>query len=220
MKVWLAVAILAVIVLTVFFGSHRATSPPEPSFGGRTLSEWGLLNPNALTDNPKSLEAREALRRIGTNALPCLLAWLAADPNYNPLRRAAEWVVIRLPNRLIPQRARDWALSDPVLFHFELASAIFKVLGANAEPAIPDLERVASDPRGRRSAYLATYILGGIGPHALPALQRIARNAACPTHNEANEEAEGLLAQSLFRSSATNALKAIDPEAATRAGVN
>jgi hypothetical protein len=144
-----------------------------------------MLNPNALNDNPTSLEARKAIRAIGTNALPCLLAWLSAEPDHQPTRQALQWAIVRLPNLPMLHSARTWAASDPVRLHFEIAAVLFKTLGSDAAPATPDLEHLASDPRGRRCAYTATIILSGIGPQALPALQRIANNPACPTRHEA-----------------------------------
>src|SRR5882724_4552668 len=199
MKVRLGVALLALVLLAVVIAFLRPTPPPppiEPSYAGRTLSEWILRNPNALNGNPRSREAREAIRKIGTNALPCLLAWLAADPDHNPIKRAASSVFDVFPQAITPKRALVWAQSDWVPVHLEMAPVAFAVLGPDAAAAIPDLHRLASDARGRRGAFSATHILGGIGPQALPALQRLAQDPACPTRNEAAKEAATLLAQS------------------------
>jgi hypothetical protein len=198
MKVRLGIALLAVVLLAVVLlaAVPRPTrTPAEPSYAGRTLTEWVMLNPTAINPAPHSREATEAIRKIGTNALPCLLAWLAANPGYDPMKRAAHTVFDVVPQSITPTNARDWAASDMVGLHLEVAPIAFKVLGPDAAPAIPDLERLASDPRGPRGAYYATYILGGIGSQALPALQRIAQNPACPTCNEARKEAARLLFQ-------------------------
>jgi hypothetical protein len=199
MKVRLGVALLALVLLAVFIAFLRPTpSPPpvEPSYAGRTLSEWVFRNPNALNGNPRSREAREAIRKMGTNALPCLLAWLTADPDHSPIKRAAGSVFEVVPQAITPKPALVWAQSDWVALHLEVASVAFAVLGPDAAPAIPVLERLAGDPRGQRGAFCATYILGGIGPQALPALQRVAQNQACPTRQEAAKQAATLLVQS------------------------
>ncbi len=199
MKVRLGVALLALVLLAVVIASLRPTpspSPIEPSYAGRTLTEWVFRNPTALNDNPRSREAREAIRKIGTNALPCLLEWLAADPDHSSIKRAASSVLDQVPQAITPNRALVWAQSDWVALHLEVASVAFAVLGPDAAPAIPALERLASDPRGRRGALHATHILGGIGPQALPALQRLAQDPACRTRKEAAQEAATLLAQS------------------------
>ena len=199
MKVRLGVALLALVLLAVVIAFFRPTpSPPpiEPSYAGRTLSEWILRNPNALNGNPRSREAKEAIRKMGTNALPCLLAWLAADPDHSPIKRAASSVLDQVPQAITPKPALVWAQSDWVAIHLEVAPVAFAVLGPDAAPAIPALQRLASDPRGCRGAFYATYVLGGIGPQALPALQRVAQNQACSTCKEAAKQAATLLAQS------------------------
>ena len=57
----------------------------EPSYQGRTLSEWiGVLNPlNATRDGPSNVNqdpnqrklAAEVIRHIGTNGIPFLIDW-------------------------------------------------------------------------------------------------------------------------------------------------
>jgi hypothetical protein len=184
---------VALLVSVVAFPSPKP-QPPEPSYGGRTLTQLAMLNPNALNHNPRSEEAKAAILKIGTKSLPCLLAWLAAKPNYTPSKQGAYWLLKQLPEQVVPQKFSDWAY-DPVALHFEVARYLFATLGPEAAPAIPDLERLATDPRAGRSALFATYILGGIGPQALPALRRIQRNPNCPSRNEAAKEVARLRAQ-------------------------
>ena len=190
-----AAALAALILLLIAFALpwRRHPEPPEPAFGGRTLTEWALLNPAALNDNPGVLEARAAVRAIGTNALPCLLAWLSANPKRGSVRHAAELIIPDVPALA---SVRAWAQYDLAIIHFEVAACLFTTLGPDAAPAIPELERLASDPSGPRSAYAAVGILAGFGPQALPALQRIAANPHCPTRGHAAGEAERLVMQS------------------------
>jgi hypothetical protein len=171
----LAIALLVIVILL----PRPKPPPPEPSYGGLTLTELAMLNPNAITGNPRSAEARAAIRKIGTNSLPCLLAWLSARPNYTPSKRVAQWFLEWLPEPLVPKKSLEWAC-DPIELHFEIAAYLFGTLGPQAAPAIPDLERLACDPRGGRSAFCAKCILAGIGPEALPALQRIEQNSKRP----------------------------------------
>ncbi|HZR17824.1 MAG TPA: hypothetical protein VFE51_10895 [Verrucomicrobiae bacterium] len=190
MKVRLAVALLALILLALAFIFHRPPqTPPEPTVHGISLTEFVLRNGNTP-------QTRAAIRAIGTNALPCLLAWLSADPEENRLRGITERLATSLPSTPTFQPVRVWALSDPAVLHFEMTGYVFNILGPDAAPAIPNLEGFANDARGRRSAYIATYILAGIGPQAIPALQRIAANAVCPTRNEAAREVKQILTQS------------------------
>jgi len=109
------------------------------------------------------------------------------------MKRAAASVLDEFP---APKGALAWAKSDWVAIHLEMAAYCFAVLGPDAVAALPDLELLASDARGRRSAFYATYILGSIGPQALPALQRIAQSPTCPTRREAARQVATLLAPS------------------------
>jgi hypothetical protein len=185
-----AVALLAVALLAVALLALPRPKPPpaEPSYQGRTLTQLAMLSPNAHNNNRTSAEAKAAVRAIGTNALPCLLAWLSAYPDHEPIKQAVGHITDQLPDRFPFQSARQWGADDPAILHFEVAAYLFGILGPDATPAIPELERIATDPRGHPSAFRAIYILGGIGTNALPALQRIAQNLACPTRNEAAKE--------------------------------
>jgi hypothetical protein len=187
------IAALAIILLLLLLSVFSRSKPPspEPSYEGRTLTQLADLNPNAINGNPRSAEAKAAVRAIGTNAVPCLLAWLDAD--HDPIKQAVQQFIVGLPDLILYRSARDWALVDQ--WHLELAPYLFATLGPDGAPAIPELERIAADPRGHRSAHFAISILGGIGSEALPALQRIARNPQCPLRNEAGQEAARLLAQ-------------------------
>ena len=47
----------------------------EPSYNGRTLSEWSISGGDI-----KLNEAEDAIRHIGTNSLPFVLRWVTAEP--------------------------------------------------------------------------------------------------------------------------------------------
>jgi hypothetical protein len=188
-----AAAFLALILflLALAMALHRPPPPsPEPTFEGRTLTQIADLKPK---------EKRKTLRAIATNAIPCLLDWLSGGDKSSRLREAAGSVIPDTPGF---QSVRTWVVSDSRALHFELAAHLFYVLGPDAAPAIPGLERLARDVRGHRSAYAAISVLGGIGPQALPALQRLAANPACPTRKEASDEGKRLMAQTGLRDSA------------------
>src|ERR1043165_424132 len=84
-RLWLILLGILVLagLIVVVVGLDR-----EPSYGGRNLSEWvWCLAPTA---QPSALaEAEDAIRRIGTNALPCLLKWVEYErpPWKNALNR-------------------------------------------------------------------------------------------------------------------------------------
>lgn len=97
----------------------------EPRFEGRPLSGW--LNDPALSP----AESQRGVRAIGTNAIPCLQAWLLEEPT---------WFEVKMQsvNSLQPQ------------FHFDYTPQVNRQLAAMhgfflleelAEPAVPWLKK-------------------------------------------------------------------------------
>jgi hypothetical protein len=198
MKLRHGIALLALgLVALIIAYSTPPRTPPEPSYAGRTLTQWIAPDPIHVGEPIRSPEACAAIRHIGTNALPCLLAWLGADPEYTPTKERAHVLLRKLPKAITPKLVLRWAESDKVDLRLRAAPMAFKVLGPDAVPAVPQLERLASDHRGRLSAYFATYILVDLGPEGYAALQRIAQNPACPTSNEATRMMAQYISNSL-----------------------
>jgi len=103
----------------------------EPRYKGKSLSKWLQVS----SEEPYVVgEAQQAVRSIGTNALPYLLKWIQDQP--------APWH--RLTRKNLPEFLLN---SAPVRFFIEgldheregQVIAAFAVLGTNAAPAIPDL---------------------------------------------------------------------------------
>jgi hypothetical protein len=74
------VAIMFMIVVLAFCllaAWHHFTKPTEPSYKGRTLTEW-LTQPNREIDGAVEQveEVGVAIRHMGTNAVPPLISWL------------------------------------------------------------------------------------------------------------------------------------------------
>jgi len=104
--------------------------------------------------------AVEAVRSIGTNALPTLFRKLSyKDPQYVKTLNDLAW---KLSFHRI-YLGREMADFDDALSGFE-------ALGDLANPAIPRLESMFADPSSVGSAALA---LGRIGSNAVPALTRL-----------------------------------------------
>ena len=135
----------------------------EPKYHGKLLSEWLSLYQKRSSGELSIGEidaAPEALRQIGTNALPFLLKWI--QPRQTPtglerlLQRLPDSLQERFPiNRLVGREA----------MRAQEAAAGFGVLGPLARPAIPDLERLATS--GASYAQFALYQLGADGLSAL-----------------------------------------------------
>ena len=130
------------------------TKPAEPSHQGKPLSFWleeiGYNQPETSRD-----EARKAIRAIGTNAIP----WLIAD--------------LRLDEPRWKRIFKEWATKQPIVKvtyrtpdarGFEAAWG-FHALGAAGSPAIPELVKLLDQNPGHVPAALSW-----IGVDAVPAL--------------------------------------------------
>ena len=149
----------------------RALDTPAPVFEGRTLSRWldhhvASSAANPPYNSPGWKKADEALRQIGTNAIPTLLKMLRAkDPP--PL-------VLKL---LEVARRHPWTRINyryAVLRHEE-AEYAFQVLGKNAVSAVPELIKIyqrAVSPSSQRCAALALGHIGRGAQAAVPVLIR------------------------------------------------
>jgi hypothetical protein len=133
------------------------TRPSEPSYKGKSLSAW-------LEDygppHPDAHEADEAVRHIGTNAIPILLRMLRA--NDSPLKtKLIEWL-----GRQHLARIKIASADDK---HFD-AWAAFQALGENAECAVPEMVQIYEEKISTKSQCVTADSLGGIGPAARVAI--------------------------------------------------
>jgi hypothetical protein len=181
----------------------------EPVYGGKSLGEW-LKTHDA--DGNFSKEAEDALRQIGTNAIPALLARL---------------VYVQPPYGL---RAFEINID---------AVTGFIVLGDQAKPILPELQ-VLMDGTNKNVVLLAMLAASGTGSNAIPLLTKGLTNQFADVRNEAANtlcqsfakkfpaqcrQAIPLLVKLLnnpdpyVRGNATNVLKEIDPTAAAKAGI-
>ena len=129
----------AVIVKNTYFLS-------EPSYQGRTLSEWlvDVDNTHYYNAPGKAVKAAEAIRKMGAKTLPFLLADLG-DARYKRYSREQD-------KRTLDQRNSQ-------------ATWAFDALGSVGKPAIPELTRILKQNPGYVPGALA-----GIGRDALPEL--------------------------------------------------
>jgi len=127
--------------------------PYEPTYQGRELSSWLRMKYG------REDEVRTAVRHIGSNALPYLIAKLKSQDG--PLRKHV--------SRFFPDQG--CGCHRPrfrVAYHdwFEAARG-FEMLGPASADAIPELERLLYDEERARPVAMA---LVGIGWAALPSL--------------------------------------------------
>lgn len=163
---WLLFLACAVAVAALLFQSRDH----EPSYDGRSLNDWlvGLTNYNGDDDTD---QAAEAIRQIGTNAIPYLVQYTRYTPW--PLRVKAAGVIAALAKRL----GRDWRLrGSRSEARAQGAFDALVILGPAAAVAIPDLTQLAADPGDLGRASRAMFTLGFMGAQALPPLMAILTN--------------------------------------------
>lgn len=152
----LILALLAAIIVT-------SQGPTEPAHGGKKLSAW-LDELSAMTFprecDPETRPA-QAVRAIGTNAIPWLLHELRTESG------TLKW---RLNQLLARQTFIKFRFEDT---HIRLRRACmgFAALGPVAEPAIPALLDLVEETPG----YVPT-ALAYVGPPAIPALHQCLTN--------------------------------------------
>jgi hypothetical protein len=159
---WLVLGgLLPVILVGVIF---LALGHREPTYNGKELSRW--LNELAALDYSKrwdlQTEQAQAVRAIGTNALPWLFSQLRAHGS------RWQWQLNKLLARqsIIKYRFPDVDAGP------RRATAGFRALGELAEPAIPELLSLVEEKPGYVPDALAA-----IGPAAVPALQQCLTNS-------------------------------------------
>jgi len=140
--------------------------PREPIYQGKPLSVWleRYVSGGSYVDFRPDSEADEAVRQIGTNAIPLLLRMVRARDSKTKLALAEllnkqKLVEIRYP--------RSWWAA---YYQSEVAVQAFGALGANASNADPQLIQTYQENVGPESQLGCLEALGRIGPAANQAI--------------------------------------------------
>lgn len=142
------VALLTVAIAVPMFWSG---GPKEPSYQGRSLSAW--LDEWGQAYNARTNPATIAIRAIGSNGLPLLLARVAKDQS--PAQRDF-W---RIAEKVFP-RGREWNPTNIEIPRAVTAAEAINLLGVDAKPAFPKLTNLFSTGPHCLAAGIA---LAGIG---------------------------------------------------------
>ncbi len=155
--------IVALVAGLLLFLNRNA----EPTYNGRPLSEW--VTRFSFGQGSDRDTATVALRGIGTNALPWLLKWTAAEAGPFRLKAEslAEELAPHLPSRLASSLVR---FSYDRNGRAEAAMVSFLALESLAAPAIPELERRLYQNPPEHYHDGAAFALSAIGVTAVPAL--------------------------------------------------
>ncbi len=157
-------AVLGGLLWLLFF-----SGPPEPVYQGKRLSAWleGYAGQIGTVRDVTTEEADNAVRHIGTNAIPTLLRRL----------RARDSALTHLLHDLAMSQSFVRIRYFPAVNRHEQAVMAFKVLGAEARDAVPELTRIFEENISLDSRFSTAEALGAISPDAkvaLPALVKVA----------------------------------------------
>lgn len=161
---------LALGVLAALLGlaAWQVLRPPEPVYEGRRLSGW--LADLDLNSARSPLRASQAVRAMGTNALPALLRMLLVE---DPLWKKG---LIALNAR---QAYVQLHVSQAAVVRYRAVDG-FRVLGASAKDEVPALMGVLNSPRDVEVRAAAAAALGAIGPAASAAIPMLLKAANTP----------------------------------------
>jgi len=175
--VWSGFILLAAILVCVF--CFKPSARKEPVYQRKTLTQWlkqlddgevdGISSGALPSYTRAQIEAAEAIRAMGTNALSLLLEDIHASPSENALRikfhRGWSWVNRHFFRGLI---AFDEVTSEDRV-RWRAAQGL-SALGPLAKPAVPELTRLLFTNYFHSSIKEAAYALAGIGPDGIAVL--------------------------------------------------
>ncbi len=159
------VGLITLAVLAAAGLRLASRQPREPEYDGQPLRYY--LSSQTYGDLRREREAREAIREMGSNAVPCLMEILSARESWfahqfrQLLRRQS---LVRLNLVPLAERQRHAAMAC-------------LEIGPAAAPAIPALARLVDDPD---LACWAIAALSQIGPQTFPLLTNALLNGRLP----------------------------------------
>jgi HEAT repeats len=177
--IWIALIILAALLICIV-----CFTPPtrqEPVYQGKTLTQWlnwlddgeadGINSHWLPSFTRRQIEAADAIREIGTNALPFLLE----DIHSHPSEQALRFKLLRLLHMdgfgigfgRKTYFASDVTSEDRIRWR---AAQGLSALGPLAKPAIPELTRLLFTNYFHSSIKESAYALAGIGADGIAVL--------------------------------------------------
>ena len=151
----------------------------EPSYNSKSLSDWLVAYGEASRFYPRPHAADEAIRHIGSNAVPYLLTWLQYEDSLW-LRRCA-FTLNKAPVgfRCPATNISAWIVNNHIRRNKRYGVAIwgFGIIGSDARSAVPTLAALAVDYKRPRVASRAVRVLQDLGTNALPAMPLLLRSS-------------------------------------------
>ena len=151
----------------------------EPVYHGRTLTQWlkrlddgqvfGISSGSLPSPTARQIEAAEAIRAMGPEALPLLMLDLHATPPQDALRFRAEDSLNRAIEGVFGTRIWFANITEEDKRRWRAAQGL-AALGPLAKPAVPELERLLLTNYFHSSIKEAAYALAAVGPEGIEIL--------------------------------------------------
>jgi hypothetical protein len=152
------------------------TTPKQPSYQGRKLSEWidgsqggsEFSHANGTMTYADTQAFHHAVRKIGTNAIPTLLRW----------EHVKNFSINDKLNQLLERQSLIHFRFEPSYHRHLLARFGFEILGRDALAAVPSLARLTQSPNEfqRGSAVDCLYGIDGGKKTVFPTLVQLLSN--------------------------------------------
>ena len=174
-RVIITAACVALAVVAAMVRPHD----DEPRYGGRSITQW--IDRYHQTDCRTSVErneVEEAVRHIGTNAIPFFLYSLADSETPAWAERLGR-LLERAP---LPAGIKTLPYSHRRETRCNCAATAFQILGEQGAPAVPGLTKLLNMTNSFRPHFEAAFALTSVGPKGLPPLLQALTNINYPDH--------------------------------------
>lgn len=175
MLIWLVAGVVLVGAVAYLLRQQR----PEPVYRGRSLTQWlkrlddgevvGISSSRLPSPTARQIEAAQAIRAMGAEALPLLMQDIHATPRQDAFRFRAERAINHALQRAF--RTRIWFadVTEQDRRRWRAAQGL-AALGPLAKPALPELQRLLFTNYFHSSIKEAAYALATIGPEGIAIL--------------------------------------------------
>lgn len=184
---WLLIGPVLLIVILAIQWHFAVPARKEPVYQGKTLTQWlkqlddgqafGISSSQLPTPTRRQVEAAEAIRAIGAEALPLLMQDLHSTAPTNVVQFSFRKTVNDVVERVLHKRPFfEDGITETDRVHWRAAQGL-AALGPIAKPEIPELKRLLYTNFWHSSIKEAAYALSTIGPEGVAILT----NAVGPT---------------------------------------